>query len=58
MRLRAGDRDDNSFQSPCTKAEVTGPAVPHEREEIEGLLAQIEAALDLLREPGETSDED
>ncbi len=30
---------------------------PHEREEIEGLLAQIETALDLLREPGETRDE-
>jgi hypothetical protein len=29
---------------------------PQEREEIEGLLAQIETALDLLREPGETSD--
>jgi hypothetical protein len=28
-----------------------------EREEIDGLLAQIDTALDLLEEPGETSDD-
>lgn len=33
-----------------------GPC-PNERAEIEALLAQIEAALGLLQEPGETSDE-
>jgi hypothetical protein len=30
---------------------------PHERREIEGALAQINTALDLLEEPGESSDE-
>jgi len=30
---------------------------PHEREEIEGVIAQIDTALDLLEEPGESSDE-
>jgi hypothetical protein len=30
---------------------------PNEREEIERLLEQIDTALDLLDEPGETSDE-
>jgi hypothetical protein len=34
----------------------TGPG-PNERAEIEGLLAQIETALDLLQEPGEVADE-
>jgi hypothetical protein len=33
-----------------------GPG-PNERVEIEGLLAQIDTALDLLEEPGETADE-
>jgi hypothetical protein len=30
---------------------------PHERKEIEGLMAQIDTALDLLEELGESSDE-
>jgi hypothetical protein len=30
---------------------------PHEREEIEGFIAQIDTALNLLEEPGETDDE-
>jgi hypothetical protein len=30
---------------------------PHERDEIDGLIAQIDTALDLLQEPGESSDE-
>jgi hypothetical protein len=30
---------------------------PNEREQIEGHLAQIDTALDLLKEPGESSDE-
>jgi hypothetical protein len=30
---------------------------PHERDEIEGQLAQIDTALDMLDEPGESSDE-
>jgi hypothetical protein len=29
----------------------------HERDEIEGQLAQIDTALDMLEEPGETNDE-
>ena len=30
---------------------------PNEREQIEGHLAQIDTALDLLKEPGKSSDE-
>jgi hypothetical protein len=30
---------------------------PHERDDIEGQLAQINTALDMLKEPGESSDE-
>jgi hypothetical protein len=36
---------------------LQGDPAPNEREQIEGHLAQIDTALDLLKEPGESSDE-
>ena len=53
-----GDRNDDRWNTPCAKAAAPATAPgrnpgPHERDEIERLLAEIDAALNQLDEMAE-----